>query len=90
MITILLSDLVAYGFLREQFTGDLCERRLAARHAAYRRDVPEPHQLVTNAEGPQWTHAYSQTMPRSLPVRRHSPDALLGLRSARSNRGRRP
>ena len=59
MITILLSDLVAYGFLREQFTGDLCERRLAARHAAYRRDVPEPHQLVTNAEGPQWTAAHN-------------------------------
>ena len=40
MITILLSEL-STGFLREQFTGDLRERRLAARDAAYRRDVPE-------------------------------------------------
>ena len=52
MITILLSELVAYGFLREQFTGDLRERRLAARDAGYRRDVPELYQLVTNGNGP--------------------------------------
>ena len=31
MITILLSELLAYGFLREQFRGDLRQRRLEAR-----------------------------------------------------------
>jgi hypothetical protein len=58
MITILLSELVAYGFLREQFTGDLRERRLAARDEGYRRDVPELYQLVTNGDGPQWATAH--------------------------------
>jgi hypothetical protein len=58
MITILLSELVAYGFLREQFTGDLRERRLAARDAGYRRDVPELYQLVKNGDGPQWAAAH--------------------------------
>jgi hypothetical protein len=58
MITILLSELVAYGFLREQFTGDLRERRLAARDAGYRRDVPALYELVTAGEGPQWVAAH--------------------------------
>ena len=31
MITVLLSELLAYGFLREQFRGDLRQRRLEAR-----------------------------------------------------------
>ena len=34
MITVLLSELPAYGFLREQFQGDLRQRRLQARDQA--------------------------------------------------------
>jgi hypothetical protein len=38
--TILLSELVAHGFLRRQFSGDLRQRRLQAREAEYRRVIP--------------------------------------------------
>ena len=38
--TILLSELVAYGFLREQFKGDLRQRRLEARDEKYRQEIP--------------------------------------------------
>lgn len=54
MITILLSELLAYGFLREQFRGDLRQRRLQARDETYRRDIPELNRLVENAKGPGW------------------------------------
>ena len=58
MITILLSELLAYGFLREQFTGDLRERRLAARDAA----LPTRHSRAVSprhdrGKGPQWDAA---------------------------------
>ena len=57
MITILLSELPAYGFLREQFQGDLRQRRLQARDQVYRRKVPALHRLVMAATGPQWDAA---------------------------------
>jgi len=57
MITILLSELLAYGFLREQFKGDLRERRLAARDVSYRREIPALHRFVMAGEGAQWDTA---------------------------------
>jgi hypothetical protein len=57
MITILLSELVAYGFLRQQFRGDLRQRRLEARDEAYRADVPALYRLVMTATGPGWDTA---------------------------------
>jgi hypothetical protein len=57
MITVLLSELLAYGFLREQFRGDIRERRLQARDAAYRKDIPALHRLVMTAQGRQWDAA---------------------------------
>jgi hypothetical protein len=57
MITILLSELIAYGFLREQFRGDLRQRRLEARDATYRQDVPALHSLVMAGKGKQWEAA---------------------------------
>ena len=55
--TILLSELAAYGFLREQFSGDLRQRRLQAREAEYRRVIPA---LLCTAEarsGLRWGKA---------------------------------
>ena len=52
MITILLSELLAYGFLREQFRGDIRQRRLEARDEAYRREIPALHRVVVAGEGP--------------------------------------
>jgi hypothetical protein len=57
MITILLSELVAYGFLREQFRGDVRQRRLEARDLWYRRDVPSLHQRVLKGRGADWDAA---------------------------------
>jgi hypothetical protein len=57
MITILLSELPAYGFLRQQFRGDIRHRRLKARDAAYREDIPALDRLVTAARGPEWDAA---------------------------------
>ena len=57
MITVLLSELLAYGFLREQFRGDLRQRRLEARDETYRRDIPALHRLVMTGQGPQWEAA---------------------------------
>ena len=55
--TILLSELVAYGFLREQFSGDLRERRLASRELAYRRASPALCRSVEAWSGPNWEKA---------------------------------
>ena len=57
MITILLSELLAYGFLREHFHGDIRQRRLEARDESYRRDIPALHRLVVAGDGPQWDAA---------------------------------
>jgi hypothetical protein len=54
MITILLSELIAYGFLREKFRGDIRQRRLEARDETYRREVPALHRLVMAGKGQQW------------------------------------
>jgi hypothetical protein len=62
MVTILLSELVAYGFLREQFKGDLRQRRLEARDESYRRDVPALHRLVMAGAGAQWDAAKDLSM----------------------------
>ncbi|MBV9826881.1 MAG: hypothetical protein JO001_14570 [Alphaproteobacteria bacterium] len=55
--TVLLSELPAYGFLREQFSGDLRQRRLDAREAEYRRLVPELYRTVVTGSGPHWERA---------------------------------
>jgi plasmid replication initiation protein len=57
MITILLSELVAYGFLRQQFRGDLRQRRLEARDEAYRREIPALYRLVMAGTGLEWDTA---------------------------------
>jgi hypothetical protein len=57
MITILLSELLAYGFLREQFQGDIRRRRLEARDDSYRQDIPALHRLVMAGKGKQWDAA---------------------------------
>ena len=57
VITILLSELLAYGFLREQFKGDLRERRLAAQLqsiiAAARYDPPWVRDLAAKVQSPE-------------------------------------
>lgn len=55
--TILLSELVAYRFLREQFSGDLRERRLASREAEYRRAIPALCRTVKAGDRPRWEKA---------------------------------
>lgn len=57
LITILLSELVAYSFLRQQFTGVLRQRLLEARDGAYRRDIPALHRLVMLGQGERWDTA---------------------------------
>jgi hypothetical protein len=57
MITILLNEIVAYGFLRERFKDDLRERRLDARDADYRREVPDLYRTVMAGTGPKWAKA---------------------------------
>jgi hypothetical protein len=57
MITVALSELLAYGFLREQFRGDLRQRRLEARDESYRREIPALNRLVMTGQGPQWETA---------------------------------
>jgi hypothetical protein len=57
MLTILLSEIVAYGFLRDRFKGDLRERRLAARDADYRREIPQLCRMAMAGLGPKWEKA---------------------------------
>ncbi len=57
MITILLSELLAYGFLRQQFRGDLRHRRLEARDETYRHDIPALYRLVMTGTGSEWDAA---------------------------------
>ena len=54
IFTILLSELVAYGFLREQFNADLRQRRLEARDEEYRREIPDLYLTVKDRTGPEW------------------------------------
>jgi hypothetical protein len=55
--TILLSELVAYGFLREQFKGDLRHRLLRSREEKYRQEVPDLYLMVKASTGPKWDRA---------------------------------
>jgi hypothetical protein len=57
LVTILLSELLAYGFLRQQFRGDLRQRRLEARDETYRRDIPALYQRVMAGTGWEWDAA---------------------------------
>ena len=57
MITVLLSELVAYAFLREHFRGDIRQRRLEAREQMYLSEVPALYNLVLAGKGAQWTPA---------------------------------
>ncbi|MGH7045156.1 MAG: hypothetical protein ACREE2_02045 [Stellaceae bacterium] len=56
-LTILLSELAAYRFLREQFHGELKQRLLAAREESYRRELPSLYRTVASGTGPQWIRA---------------------------------
>jgi hypothetical protein len=83
IFTILLSELVAYGFLREQFKGDLRQRRLEARDEAYRREIPDLYLTVKDRTGPKWEKAkdvaaevmkrHAEIFPRDVPVPSHVP-----------------
>lgn len=53
-ITILLSELGAYAYLRTIIKDDLRQRRLAARDAHYRLVVPKLLATVRNASGEDW------------------------------------
>jgi hypothetical protein len=55
--TILLSELIAYWFLRGQFSGDLRHRRLRAREAEYRRVIPVLWRTVEAGSGRRWERA---------------------------------
>jgi hypothetical protein len=78
IFTILLSELVAYGFLREQFKGDLRQRRLAARDESYRREIPKLNRDLQQRTGPEWEKAkdvaaevmkrYAEVFPVDVPV----------------------
>jgi hypothetical protein len=57
IVTVLLSELVAYAFLRQHFRGDLRQRRLQARDRIYRSEVPALYKLVMAGTGPQWDAA---------------------------------
>ena len=57
VFTILLSELVAYDFLRDQFKGDLRERLLEARERHYRRDIPELCLGLSDKTGKRWERA---------------------------------
>jgi hypothetical protein len=55
--TILLNELLAYGFLREQFTGDLRHRLLQAREHYYRDELPGEFRAVALQTGHRWARA---------------------------------
>lgn len=57
VFTILLSELRAYGFLREQFTDELKRRLLQAREQGYRRDIDVRYRIVSAAAGLRWERA---------------------------------
>jgi hypothetical protein len=57
IITILLSELVAYDFLRKRFKDALRQGRLKAREAGYRREVHGLHRDVTAGKGTGWGQA---------------------------------
>jgi hypothetical protein len=79
--TVLLSELVAYGFLRGQFSGDLRQRRLQAREAEYRRAIPVLLATVEAGSGPRWEKAkdladevkrlYAELFPLELSSKAH-------------------
>jgi hypothetical protein len=55
--TILLSELIAYWFLRGQFSGDWRHRHLQAREAEYRRTLALLSRTVEAGLGPRWEKA---------------------------------
>lgn len=57
IFTVLLSELVAYAFLREQFAGQLKERLLEAREEQYRQEIPALYRRVAVGTGPRWDRA---------------------------------
>lgn len=83
--TILLSELSAYAFLREQFKGDLRQRRLAAREEGYRRTVPELCRRVRAGTGPKWETALDLAEEvMKLHAKIFPVDALLRASAARA------
>ena len=84
--TILLSELVAYGFLRQQFSGDLRQRRLQAREAQYRRAIPALLGTVDAGSGPRWEKAKDIASE----VERLYAELFLGELSARTHTRQNP
>jgi hypothetical protein len=80
--TILLSELVAYEFLRGQFSGDLRERRLRAREAEYRQAIPVLWRTAEAGSGPRWEKSkdlaeevkrlYADLFPDETPAPMHA------------------
>ena len=80
--TILLSELVANGFSRRQFSGDLRQRRLQARDAEYRRAIPVLLDTVEAGSGHRWEKArdladevkrlYAELFPSELSLNAHT------------------
>jgi hypothetical protein len=93
IFTILLSELVAYGFLREQFKGDLRQRRLEARDQEYRRAIPDLYLTVTENTGPKWEKAkdlaeevmkrYAEIFPVDAPPRTRPQNRLVRISQGR-------
>ena len=90
--TILLSELVAYSFLREQFEGDLRERLLKAREEKYRQHVPNLYLAVKDRTGPKWARAkevaaevmkrHAEIFSADVPVPTHVPASRSAPRTA--------
>jgi hypothetical protein len=80
--TILLSELVAYAFLREQFKGDLRHRLLAAREDYYRHALPALCREVSAEAGARWAKAQevaAEVMKRHAEVFSTEPSSALQL-----------
>jgi hypothetical protein len=83
--TILLSEIVAYGFLREQFKDDLRQRLLDAREPYYRQRVPELCEAVSREADPRWHRAREvatevmQRQAKIFPLAAPAPEPQLAL-----------
>jgi hypothetical protein len=77
MITILLSELVAYDFLRNRFQDALRQGQLRAREPEYRSTFQALRHDVTRAKAPQWARAQSLFIELKMRYQRIFPDAVL-------------
>jgi hypothetical protein len=80
VITVLLSELAAYAFLREHFKDDLRQRRLEARDAEYHREIPDVYRTVAAGTGPRWEKAKDT----AAELMRRYPDFFAGESAVRA------